>query len=235
MRKDTVPGTDFIIYQNENDFSYSLDSLCLTSFARPRGICADLGAGTGIITLRIAANSLVKKVFAVELQTAVCEVLKESVKENKLEYKVEVLNENIVNLRDMYSTNTFDTILINPPYYDSYLKNLNVSKSTSRHALTSLEDFISVSKFLLKDKGRVYLVGPATRTAEIFTIFENENLHVKRFAFVKKDTYSKARVVLVEAVKGAKKGSEPIRDILIYEGGEHSKDYDTIRNNEEFI
>lgn len=235
MRRDTVPGTDFIIYQNENDFSYSLDSLCLTSFARPRGICADLGAGTGIITLRIAANSLVKKVFAVEIQSAVCELLKESVKENKLDYKVEVLNENIVNLRDMYSTNTFDTILINPPYYDSYLKNLNVSKSTSRHALTSLEDFISVSKFLLKDKGRVYLVGPATRTAEIFTIFQNENLNVKRFAFVKKDMYSKARVVLVEAVKGSKKGSEPVRDIYIYEGGEHSKDYDTIRNNEEFI
>lgn len=235
MRRDTVPGTDFIIYQNENDFSYSLDSLCLTSFARPRGICADLGAGTGIITLRIAANSLVKKVFAVEIQSAVCELLKESVKENKLDYKVEVLNENIVNLRDMYSTNTFDTILINPPYYDSYLKNLNASKSTSRHALTSLEEFISVSKFLLKDKGRVYLVGPATRTAEIFTIFQNENLYVKRFAFVKKDMYSKARVVLVEAVKGAKKGSEPVRDIYIYEGGEHSKDYHTIRNNEEFI
>lgn len=235
MRRDTVPGTDFIIYQNENDFSYSLDSLCLTSFARPRGICADLGAGTGIITLRIAANSLVKKIFAVEIQSAVCEVLKESVKENKLDYKVEVLNENIVNLRDMYSTNTFDTILINPPYYDSYLKNLNISKSTSRHALTTLGEFISVSKFLLKDKGRVYLVGPANRTAEIFTIFQNENLNVKRFAFVKKDMYSKARVVLVEAVKGAKKGSEPMRDILIYEGGEHSKDYHTIRNNEEFI
>lgn len=235
MRRDTVPGTEFIIYQNENDFSYSLDSLCLTSFARPRGICADLGAGTGIITLRIAANSLVKKIFAVEIQTAVCELLKESVKENKLDYKVEVLNENIVNLRDMYSTNTFDTILINPPYYDSYLKNLNVSKSTSRHALTSLEEFISVSKFLLKDKGRVYLVGPATRTAEIFTIFQNENLNVKRFTFVKKDIYSKARVVFVEAVKGSKKGSEPMRDIYIYEGGEYSKDYDTIRNNEEFI
>lgn len=232
MRKDTVPGTDYIIYQAENGFSYSLDSLALTSFARASGICADLGAGTGIISLRIAGSNLVKKVVAVEIQKSYSQMLEESIRENRLDHKIEVLNENVANLKEYFATNSFDTVLINPPYYDNYLKNLTYAKATARHGILDLKEFIKMAKYILKDKGRLYLVGPSTRAPEIFQIFENENIHVKKFCFVKKDQKSKSRVVLIEAIKGSKRGSDHLRDILIYEDENYSKDYESIMKNE---
>ena len=54
MKKDQVPGTDFLIFQDEDEFKYTTDSLILSSFVKKGRRALDLGCGNGILSLRIA-------------------------------------------------------------------------------------------------------------------------------------------------------------------------------------
>ncbi|NLY44821.1 MAG: SAM-dependent methyltransferase, partial [Tissierella sp.] len=54
IKIDTVPGTDYKILQNNTKFSYGIDAILLSNFAKPKGMVMDLGTGTGIIPIRMA-------------------------------------------------------------------------------------------------------------------------------------------------------------------------------------
>ena len=61
----------------------------------------------------------------------------------------------------MYLPNSFDAVVTNPPYkkINTGLKNEDEKKIISRHEVkANLEDFIEVTKYLLKDKGEFYMV-----------------------------------------------------------------------------
>ena len=53
MKKDIVPGTNYVIFQNEDEFKYTTDSLILSSFVKSGKKSIDLGCGTGILSLRV--------------------------------------------------------------------------------------------------------------------------------------------------------------------------------------
>ncbi|HCO19084.1 MAG TPA: SAM-dependent methyltransferase, partial [Tissierellales bacterium] len=91
-RLDKVPGTPYEIIQDKKLFSYGVDAILLSYFAKPKGIVMDLGTGTGIIPLRLADHPRIKKIYGVELQTNVAEMAEKSVYLNKLENKIRILN-----------------------------------------------------------------------------------------------------------------------------------------------
>ena len=96
-----------------------------------------------------------KKVIGVEIQEEVADMAKRSSKLNNLENRFEIVNENILNLKDIFENQSFDVIVSNPPYKkkNTGIINENEKKIISRHEITAnLEDFIKVAKDLLKDK-----------------------------------------------------------------------------------
>jgi Predicted O-methyltransferase len=74
IQLDYVPGTDYKIYQDRDSFSFGVDSIILSSFAKPKGVVFDLGTGNGIIPLRIVNKSEVEKIYGVEIQREVYEL-----------------------------------------------------------------------------------------------------------------------------------------------------------------
>ena len=77
---------------------------------------------------------------------------KKSIELNKLENKFEIINENILNLNNIFEKNSIDAIVTNPPYKkkNTGIINEDEKKLISRHEITAdLEDFIRVSKELL--------------------------------------------------------------------------------------
>ena len=98
---------------------------------------------------------------------------KKSILLNNLENRFEILNCNIKELNKIYENQTFDVIITNPPYkkQDSGIINENEKKLISRHEITAnLEDFIKISKYLLKDKGELYMVHRPERLVDIFEL-----------------------------------------------------------------
>ena len=53
MKLDEVPGTNYKIFQDENEFKYTSDALILSTFVKRGKKAMDLGCGNGILSLRI--------------------------------------------------------------------------------------------------------------------------------------------------------------------------------------
>ncbi|MFY9214314.1 MAG: tRNA1(Val) (adenine(37)-N6)-methyltransferase [Tissierellaceae bacterium] len=204
VRIDIVPGSQYRILQNKRKFSYGIDAIILSDFAQARGLVMDLGTGTGIIPIRLADGKDIKKIYGVEIQGDVAELAKESVKLNKLEEKIQILNMDLKDLRDRFSKASFDTIISNPPYMKTGSAILNEEENfaLSRHEIAcSFEDIISVSDYLLKPLGKIYLVHRPNRLVDILSTMRQYRIEPKYIRFVQPRWDKKPNLVLIEGVK----------------------------------
>jgi hypothetical protein len=74
---DTILGGALTIAQPANGYRFSIDSILLARFAdiRPRDRVLELGAGSGVISIAIAATRHPRAVIALELQPALVELI----------------------------------------------------------------------------------------------------------------------------------------------------------------
>lgn len=209
-RIDDLEYKGLKIIQNKNGFCFGIDSVLLSDFAKniKKGSkVIDLGTGTGIIDILLYGKTKDSKFVGVEIQEEVADMAKRSIKLNNLENKIEIINENILNLKNIYKKNSFDVAVTNPPYkkVNTGLINKEDKKIISRHEITaSLRDFVHIASYLLKDYGEFYMVHRPERLVDIFSIMREENVEPKKIRFVYPNKNKKANLVLI---KGVKKGN----------------------------
>ena len=198
------------IIQNKKEFCFGIDSVLLSDFAKnlkKDSIVLDLGTGSGIIATLLCAKTKLKKIYGVEIQKAVSDRGKRSIKLNNLENKFEIIEENIINLQNYFNNDTFDVIVTNPPYKEKStgIKNINEQKYISRHEVTaSLEEFIKISQKLLKSNGEFYMVHRPERLVDIFFYLRKYKLEPKEIQFVKGDIEKEPKLILIKAIKNGK-------------------------------
>ena len=181
-RIDDLEFKNLKIIQNKDGFCFGIDSVLLSDFAkniRHNSKVIDLGTGTGIINILLSGKTKASKFIGVEIQEEVAEMAKRSVELNNLEDKITILNENILNLKNLYDARSFDAVVTNPPYkkINTGLINENNKKLISRHEITaSLKDFIHISSYLLKDFGEFYMVHRPDRLVDIFQLMREEKI-----------------------------------------------------------
>lgn len=206
-RIDDLQFNDLRIIQNKDGFCFGIDSVLLSDFAkniRNNSIVLDLGTGTGIIPILLCGKTKLKKIVGVEVQEEVADMAKRSAKLNNLEDKFEIINKNILELKSIYDANSFDVIVTNPPYkkINTGIKNENEKKLISRHEiLANLEDFISVSSRLLKDKGEFYMVHRPERLSDIFFYMRKYKIEPKEIRMVYSNKNVAPKMVLIKGVK----------------------------------
>ena len=211
------------IIQNKDSFCFGIDSVLLSDFAKNiknNSLVLDLGTGTGIIPILLCGKTDLKKVIGVEVQEKVAEMAKRSIKLNNLENRFEVINENILNLNKIYKKQTFDVVVTNPPYKkkNSGIINENHEKLISRHEIeANLEDFIKVSKDLLKDKGEFYMVHRPERLVDILSIMRKEKLEPKVLRMVYSNKNKEPKLVLIKGIKNAKPFLKVEKNLYIYD------------------
>lgn len=237
-RIDDLGIKNLKIIQNKEGFCFGIDSVLLSDFAKnikKDSLVLDLGTGTGIIPILLCGKTNLKKVIGVEIQEEVYNMAKKSIKLNNLENKFEIINENILNLEKIYKENTFDVITTNPPYkkIDTGILNENKKKIVSRHEITaSLEDFLKVSKRLLKDKGEFYMVHRPERLVDIIYNMRKYKIEPKIIRFVFSNKNKEPKLVLIKGIKNAKPFLKIEKNLYIYdENGKYSKEIEKIYNN----
>jgi tRNA1Val (adenine37-N6)-methyltransferase len=225
------------IIQNKTGFCFGIDSVLLSDFAKDIKKDAkvlDLGTGTGIISTLLCGKTELKEIVGVEIQKEVYEMAQKSIKLNKLENKFKIINEDILNLNKILEKNTFDAIVTNPPYKkrDTGVKNEDEKKIISRHETTAtLEDFIKVSKDLLKDKGEFYMVHRPDRLVDILNDMRKYKIEPKIIRFVYSNKNSEPKLVLVKGIKNAKPFLKIKDNLYIYsEDGKYSEEINKIYN-----
>lgn len=225
-RIDDLELNNLKIIQNKEWFCFGIDSILLSDFAKEihkNSKILDLGTGTGILAILLSAKVEKSQITGVEVQKEVAEMAKRSVELNHLEDRIKIVN---INIKELEEENKFDAVVTNPPYKkkDTGLINTNQIKLISRHEIEGeLEDFIKVASKTLKDKGTMYMVNRPERLVDIFEFCRKYKLEPKEMQVVYSNTNSKPSLVLIKAVKNAKRYLKVREALYIYkENGEYT-------------
>ena len=236
-RIDDLEFKNLKIIQNKDGFCFGIDSVLLSDFAkniRNNSKVIDLGTGTGIINILLSGKTKASEFIGVEIQEEVAEMAKRSIELNKLENKIKIINENILNLKKLYKQKSFDVVVTNPPYkkLNTGLVNDKNKKVISRHEITaSLEDFINSASYLLKDYGEFYMVNRPDRLVDIFSIMRKEKIEPKLIKFVYPNKNKKTNLVLIKGVKNGNPFLEYDNNLFVYnEDGTYTDDILKIYN-----
>ena len=221
-RIDDLEFKNLKIIQNTKGFCFGIDAVLLSDFAKnikKNAKVLDLGTGTGIISILLCGKTNLEKIIGVEVQKEVANMAKRSSKLNNLENKFEIINENIINLENIYEKNSFDVIVTNPPYKkeNTGIVNEEEKKLISRHeVLAKLEDYIKISNKLLKDKGEFYMVHRPERLVDIIAYMRQYKIEPKEIRFVCSHEKEPPKLVLIKGVKNAKPFLKFKEDLYIY-------------------
>ena len=231
-------GNGLKIIQNKKGFCFGIDSVLLANFARDikkEAVVLDLGTGTGIIPILLCGKTDLKKVVGVEIQKEVYLMAKRSIELNDLGSRFEIVNENILNLNNLYDRNYFDVIVTNPPYKKKGegVINENEKKLISRHEITAnLDDFLKITSYLLKDKGEFYMVHRPERLIDIFCIMRKYKIEPKLVRMVYSSVDKPPKLVLIKGIKNGKSFLQFEKNLYIYDkGGNYTDEIKAIYEN----
>jgi tRNA1Val (adenine37-N6)-methyltransferase len=189
------------LFQKKRGYRYSLDAYLLAAFVREQGgtRALEIGSGSGVISLLLAA---VKGLLmtGVEIQEAMAEMSRRSVALAGLDGSVEIVSADIRG----YAGPREDVVVVNPPYRPRRTGRVNPDegKAVARHEISlTLEELMERSHALLRNRGRLYLVYPAWRLADLMSSMRAVRIEPKEIMLVHSTPGSNARICLVCGVK----------------------------------
>ena len=197
------------IIQASDSYRFSVDSILLLNFIRVKNYekIIDLGTGSGIIPLLLFGKRKGLSIYGVEIQKDLADMARRSVELNKLQNGITIIQEDFRNLKNIFKNQQFDVVVSNPPYISLRQGKINPSSSRAiaRHEIKGdLEDIISVSNYLLKNKGKIYLIYRSTKLIKLILTLRKYGIEPKVIKFIHPRLGENANLVLLEGIKGGK-------------------------------
>ncbi len=209
------------IYQFEDGFKFSLDSLLLAEFAeikKNEERILDLCTGNGVIPT-ILAYKYHKKIIGIELQKEIYNLAVESIKLNKLEELAEFICDDVKNIDKHFPRESFDVILCNPPYFpyhnENHVNDCELKKIARHEIYINLATVFKIAGAMLKNKGRFYLVHLPERLSEIVIYAHENHLFLKKIQFIYSKDNENAKIVLCMFTKNGRMGTKVLPNINI--------------------
>ena len=211
------------IFQDTEYFKMSLDSLLLSKFVtinlRDKKIL-DLATGNAPIPMLLTYRTKAK-IYGVEIQKAMYNLGRISINENNMKDQISLINDDINNLANVFEPDTFDIITCNPPYIktnNALFENDNKIKSMARHEKTlSLEDVFKISRYLLKNNGKLAMIHRSERFMEILLLMKKYNFEPKKIRFVYPNKEKDSDLVLIECTLNGKSGVKVMKPLYVYD------------------
>ena len=215
------------LYQKKKGYRFSIDSVLLADFVniRKKGKLIDLGTGTGIILLLLSLRYKNLEFYGLEIQKDLYNIAKENFKINKLE--VDLKLGDVKEIKNLYKENLFDFVVANPPFHKKTGKKYTTEeeKIAKEETLATVEDFLKAGKYLLKDRGKFFMINKSDRLIETIHKCVILKLIPKRLRFIYPTVSEKSTHFLIECVKNAKLSGEIIEKPLILYKDSKSKIY----------
>lgn len=225
---DTLRNDDLIICQPKQGYRFSIDALLLAAFARvpERAQVADLGSGCGVMPLVLARRSPSARFTAVENNREMAGLAVANVQENGLHDRIEVVVEDVLNVRSRFKVSSFDLVVSNPPFRNPTTGKISphAGRDAARHETTAgLADFLAAAKFLVKPGGRVCFIYHPSRLAEFLTVATDMKMALLRLRLVHGTAGAEAKMFLAELAKSSRGGLTVEPPLIVYDGdGEYT-------------
>lgn len=215
VRTDDTGFAGIRILQDPSAFCYGTDAVLLADMAargrvREDTRVMDLGCGNGIVPLILAARTLSRHIRGLEVQEEAAALARESVRLNGLEERIGILTGNVRDVRRdgdpalAALKGSFDLVTMNPPYTEGTrgLTGAAEAKTIARHeVLGSLGDFLEAAKYLLRDRGHLYIVHRPARLVDLCEHCRRLSLEPKEMRFVSGKPGEKPNILLLHCVK----------------------------------
>ncbi len=222
------------IIQKTKGFCFGVDAVLLASFAdvKRNDRVADLGTGTGIISILLAGKTQAKCLSGLEIQPEMSEMAERSILLNSLQDRVRIICGDIKKSREFFAPSSIDVVVSNPPYMSKGggLVNPNDAKAISRHEIMcTLEDVIAAGSGMLVPGGQLAMVHRPERLVDIVFLMRNYNIEPKYIRFVHPSPYKKANLILIKGTRGGRPQLKMMEPLYIYdENGRYSREINEI-------
>lgn len=215
--------SDNIIYQDDDYFLFSLDSVLLSNFVtlnfKDKKII-DLCSGNGPVPMLLSFRTKAR-IFGVELQKYIFDMGYDSIKENGMDNQITFINDDVKNLDKVFEAESFDVVTCNPPYFkyqNDSLINENDGKAMARHEVSiKLDDIIQMSKYLLKNGGTFAMVHRPDRMIEIINLMQKYGIEPKKLQLVYPKFSKNANILLIEGTKNGKSGLKIEKPFIVHD------------------
>lgn len=222
IKNDLFDYEPYKIYQDDQFFKFSLDSILLSEYVDKRykdKKIVDLCCGNGAIPLILHYYGF-NNLTGLELQKPIYDLAIASLKENKVD-NINIINDDVNNVRHLFKSESFDIVTCNPPYFKTNhtsLINDNEIKAIARHEIKlDLDNLLKNAAYLLTNNGILYMVHRSERLFEIANISNHYHLTIKEVVFIasNQDNYD---MVLIKLIKNGNDGVKikMINDINSY-------------------
>jgi len=229
-RLDDLDIKGYQIIQDPGRFCFGMDAVLLSDFARVKdgGRVLDLGTGTGILPILMEAKTKGSYFAGLEIQPESVDMARRSVLFNDLSEKVEIIEGDIKNIKELFEPDSFDTVTSNPPYMINQhgLQNPDSPKAIARHeVLCELEDVIKGAARVLKEGGHFYMVHRPFRLVEIMQLMCKYRLEPKRMRLVYPYADKEPNMLLIEGVRGGRSRLTVEKPLIVYKApGEYTQE-----------
>ena len=221
-RLDDLQLDGYEIIQNPERFCFGIDAVLLSDFVRVKKeeTVLDLGTGTGILPILLAAKTRGKHFTVLEIQAESADMAVRSVDHTRLGDRIDIVTGDIKEAAEIFRPAFFDVIVTNPPYMlaEHGLQNPGDAKAIARHeVLCTLDDILRESgKLLQESKGRFYMIHKPFRLAEIIIKMNQYKIEPKRIQFIHPYVDKEPTMVLLEGIKGGKSRVKIEPPVIMY-------------------
>jgi tRNA1Val (adenine37-N6)-methyltransferase len=207
--------------QKEGGYRFSIDALLLAHFIRLKDgdHVLDLGTGGGIIPMILAKRWTCGRIMGLDIQDDLIDRAGRSAVLNQVADRCEFMQGDLRQIKTLFDARSFDAVTFNPPYRQihSGRRNPDAEKAIARHELkATLDDFLQAAAHVLKTKGRVFMIYPATRAINLLSRMRMLRLEPKRITPVYSNPASEGQFVLVEGLKGGNEALTVLPPLFIY-------------------
>ncbi len=197
------------LIQSKTGYRFSIDAILLSQFVTiKRGDrIVDLGTGCGIIPLILLLTKPVGHTFGLEIQKDLADQAARNTVLNGYENRMGVILGDIKH--PPFTPSSADVVTCNPPYRPKNSGRINpdLQRAIARHEmLASLDDILNAATRTLRAKGRLAMIYPAVRLVEVLVRMRGFNLEPKRIRVVYPGMESEAKLALIEASLGGRRG-----------------------------
>ena len=229
------------ILQKKEAFRFGVDAVLLSHFVRvkKKQRVLDMGTGTGILPILLAAKTEAAWITGLEIQPEIAAMAKRSIDGNGLENRVEIISGDIKRVTSLLGAATYDVVVTNPPYTRAGggLKNPEESKAIARHELfCTLEDVLRSGAQMLKPQGEFYMVHRPDRLTDILEGMRKMKMEPKLLQMVCPREGEAPSLILVKGIRNGKPGLKILPQLLIYDKeGRYTKETRLIYSENEGI
>lgn len=186
MRNPFFRFKQFTVYHDKCAMKVGTDGVLLGAWVHGEDATRilDVGTGTGLIAMMIAQRFPSAKVKGLDIDEAAIEQANGNFGLSPFAERMEATLFDFNSFAHV-STVRYDLIVSNPPYFSDSLLPQERARTLARHAVSlTLDDLFSAARACLSDRGRLALIVPYEKSAELDSLCEKHCFYLHRKVWV---------------------------------------------------